>query len=215
MGLCTQPLLPRALPGQATSAGKSGAHAGPLEPGARGPCCNSRTKSARLRATTLHTWRQQQTIDNNVGQNPAHTVAFGNSNASVKSTTRSSSDATGYAGGCSARPRATSRASPSPLLPRLRRPGSQPSNSRARRRRASCAAVLFSRGPYAAAAHNNAKRGAQSPRTGATRACGQFRYIAIAHCRQDKRLQRLGPVCVRAETQRPAGLRRLSEPCGR
>ena len=98
MGLCTQPLLPRALPGQATSAGKSGAHAGPLEPGARGPCCNSRTKSARLRATTLHTWRQQQTIDNNVGQTPAHTVAIGKSNASVKSTTRSSSDATGCAG---------------------------------------------------------------------------------------------------------------------
>ena len=97
-GLCTKPLLPRALPGQTTSAGKSGAHAGPLEPGARGPRRNSRTKRTRRLATTLHTWRQQQTIDNNIGQTPAHMVAIGNRSASAKGTTRSSSDAMGCAG---------------------------------------------------------------------------------------------------------------------
>ena len=109
MGLWSKPLLPYARPGLATSGGHRGAHAGPQQPGTRGPRRHSRTKRIHLRATTLHTWRQQQPIDNNIGQTPAQAAAIGDSNASIKGHNPDLKPCYGRRGGCSARPRATSR----------------------------------------------------------------------------------------------------------
>ena len=84
MDLLLTSLIPRARPGHATCCGNRGAHAGPLEPGTRGPRRNPRTKRGHLRANTLHAWRQQQPIDNNIKQTPAQSVSIVNRDASVK-----------------------------------------------------------------------------------------------------------------------------------